>query len=176
MSISSAALSRAALVARRAEGKAEKARQEARIAVQMAPDHDVLERRHVEEDLQVLEGARDAASRALGGRALRHVLACEHDPAGGRRVDAVDQVEQRRLARAIRADDRVDLALRDREVELRHGGDAAEALGQALDREEGRAQGHLRPADFMAAASVGTRPRGMKIITRIRIAPSTMCL
>ena len=46
-------------------------------------------------------------------------LAVEQDLAAGRAEAAADQVEQRRLAGAVRADDRDPLARRDREVRRR---------------------------------------------------------
>ena len=54
------------------------------------------------------------------------VLAVEDDPARGRLVDAADQVEDRRLAGAVRADDREDLALLHVEADVVDGVDAAE--------------------------------------------------
>jgi hypothetical protein len=62
-----------------------------------------------------------AADSALRDRVRRHagdVLAVEHDTAGGRLVDAGEHVEERRLAGAVRADQRDDRASRDREVDV----------------------------------------------------------
>ena len=83
------------------------------------------QRRHALEDLQVLEGARQAARRELVGRQAGHVLAVEVDRAAARRVDAGDDVEQRGLAGAVRADDREDLAGVDGEAHAIDGFHAA---------------------------------------------------
>ncbi len=67
------------------------------------------------------------------GRHALDLAAVEPDGAGVGRVQARDQVEQRGLAGAVRADQRVDLAGADREAGVADGADAAEMLRDAFD-------------------------------------------
>ncbi len=76
----------------------------------VARDEQVLEHRHVREELAVLEGAGDAERGDAVRSRARDVLAREFDPARARTVDAADAVEHRSLARAVRADQREQLA------------------------------------------------------------------
>ena len=102
------------------------------------------------------------------------------------------QVEERRLARAVRADDQAPLALRHREIH--RGGDeqAAEGLRQALHRQRGRRaahrarllarRGHRRHRPRRGGRAVtrrhsraapGTSPSGMKTTIATKMAPRT---
>ena len=67
-------------------------------------DEDVLERRHLLEEADVLERPADAALRGGVRRRAGDVPAVEHDAARGRLVDPGDHVEERRLAGAVRPD------------------------------------------------------------------------
>ena len=60
------------------------------------------------------------------------VLAVEEDFAAGRHVQPGDHVEDGRLARAVRTDQPVELALLHGQVEVAHRAQAAEDLGQVL--------------------------------------------
>src|SRR5205823_10664731 len=65
----------------------------------------------------------------LGARARRQLgdlLAVEFDRARARSKVAGDHVEERRLARAVRAEDRAPLAVRDIQIDVAHGVEAAE--------------------------------------------------
>src|SRR3972149_5264729 len=73
-------------------------------------------------------------ARPLPPRARRPV---EQDPAAVGRQDPGDQVEERRLARAVRPDQRLDRPARDVEGNPSHGLEAAEALADIPDRKEG---------------------------------------
>ena len=66
-----------------------------------------LQRRQLVEQLVDLERAHDAAAHALVRREPGDVVAVEPDRAGGRLEHAGQQVDQRRLAGAVRADQRV---------------------------------------------------------------------
>ena len=81
------------------------------------------------------------AGDAVGAQA-GDVVAVEEDAAGVERLEAGDQVEQRGLAGAVRADDAEDLALVHVEGDVGVGGKAAVALGHALDVEQ---QAHAVP-------------------------------
>ncbi len=60
----------------------------------------------------------------------------QRDPPFGRLVEAGDAVEDGGLARAVRADQRCDVAAAGLEGEVADGDEAAEAHGQMLDRED----------------------------------------
>jgi hypothetical protein len=95
------------------------------------PDEDVLERRHLLEEADVLERPSDPE---LGDRVRRlpaDVDAVEHDLAGRLPVDAGEHVEERRLPRAVRADQAHDRAGRNREVDVVDGDETAELLANA---------------------------------------------
>ncbi len=64
-------------------------------------------------------------------RRARDVDAVEADRAGVGVEIAGDQVEQRRLAGAVRADDAERLAARDRQIDAVGGLERAEGLGEA---------------------------------------------
>src|SRR5207248_1142133 len=71
----------------------------------------VVQRRHVLEEPDVLERAGDAQRRHLVGLGPGDLAVLEDHPAGGRWEDPGDPVEQGRLAGAVWADEREDLAL-----------------------------------------------------------------
>ena len=81
--------------------------------------------------MRVLEREEEPLLRALVGPGLGQVLAVEEDLALGDLVGGVagDRVGQRRLARAVRAHDRVHLVRVDREV------DALDDRGAVLERD-----------------------------------------
>src|SRR5690606_32122181 len=95
------------------------------------------------------------------------VASVERDAARTRQVDAGEQVQQRGLAGAIRADDRMHEPGIELEGEVLDGVHAAELLRQVFDAQ----RAHRRRPKYVA--SVGTAPRGKKIIVPIMIAPST---
>src|SRR5213075_1862799 len=97
----------------------------------MAADHHVLERGQVGEKANVLEGARDARSGdGMRGESPERA-SIEMKTAGIRRVHAGEQVEERGLAGAVRADQAEDLARGDGEGNVFQRLQAAEALGYA---------------------------------------------
>src|SRR5258706_4082733 len=100
--------------------------------------HDeVLEHRHAAERARNLEAPRDAAPRALVGGQAGDLLAVEADAAALVRKRTRDAVDERGLARAIRADQAEALALADLEAHAVQRGEAAEVLGHALDLQQG---------------------------------------
>ena len=80
---------------------------------QMMRRQDVLENGHVGEEADVLERPRDAELRDLIGLLPVHARPVEMNFAFGRIVLSRQQVEDRGLARAVRADQSVQRALRD---------------------------------------------------------------
>ena len=81
--------------------------------------------------MRVLEREEEPLLRALVGAGLGHVLAVEQDLALGDLVGGMagDRVGEGRLARAVRAHDRVHLAGRHGEI------DALDDLGAVLERD-----------------------------------------
>ena len=63
-------------------------------------------------------------------------------------IDAADQVEDRRLAGAVRADDREHLALLDLEADRIDGADAAEADRDVVGAEQAHRSRSERAYDF----------------------------
>src|SRR6266567_4919381 len=99
----------------------------------MAPGHDVLERGHVEKDLQVLERAPDAGSSEFVRRRAGKVTLAEDDAARARHIDAGQEVDQGRLARAVGTDDRMNRPGSGLPREIIDGAHSAEFLRQPLD-------------------------------------------
>jgi len=106
-----------------------------RIGVQMRvhPDEKIVDDRLVLENREILESAGDPEFGQRVGWRPHQVLALEYDAAGGWAKDRADEVEQRGLARAVRADQAVYLAAIYRETHVIDRDQAAEALGDALE-------------------------------------------
>ena len=94
-------------------------------------EEDVLRRRQRRHETHFLEDHADP--RALGGfgRVLFERLAIDLDTARGRRMDAVQDLEDGRLAGAVLAEQRVDLADEHVEADVAERGHAAEGLRDA---------------------------------------------
>ena len=86
-------------------------------------------------------------------------LAVEQHFAGGELVHAGQRLGQRRLAGAVLADDRVDFAVLEREVDILDRGDAAEFLGR-LAQFEDRAHDGRAPTGSSAAPESRTSMPG----------------
>src|SRR6185312_12057335 len=134
--------------------------------VRVRSRHHVLLDGHVEEEPERLERAGDPAGGDLVRVEAEQAPALELDLARIRRVDARDQVEERRLAGAVRPDHAHDLALVDVEVEPVDHAQAAEGERDALQLE----QRHQTISTRRSPSS----PLGRRIIRPIRIRPSTM--
>ena len=91
---------------------------------------------HALEQGDVLERAGDAAPRRLPWLHPGAALALEGDRALGRVIEAVDAVQHRGLAGAVRTDDGADLALEDVERDIAQRLHAAEGERHVLDRED----------------------------------------
>src|SRR6266702_5626739 len=98
---------------------------------------DVLEDAEAVKRPRDLEGAADTADDDPVRREACDLRAVEPDRAGRWHQRARQHVEDRALARAVRADQAEDLALRDLERHVVDRGEAAKALDQALDYEHG---------------------------------------
>ena len=108
------------------------------------PRVDGIEQRHAQvlgdgearERPRQLEAARQAAAGALVRGEPVDALAVEAHRAGLVGERAADAVDQRRLARAVRADQADALARRDREIDAVERDEAAEALAEPVDVEQ----------------------------------------
>ena len=154
---------------------AQKLPEEAAAHLQRAADHDVVESAHALEQRDVLEGARDAADGGFMRAHLGASLALEGDAAFLRLIEAVDDVEHRGLAGAVRPDDGADLALADVEGNVAHRLHAAERQRDVLhrqqhivDRDVGSARGSH--AAFPIGVATGTVAMS-RIFTRALITP-----
>src|SRR5207248_4471362 len=107
------ALDRSPLLALFLPGTApiEGARENSRLHQQVTPDKKVFRHRHVGEQFGVLECAADPCECDLVHRDRGEIAPVEQDLARSRAIDAVDAVEQRRLAGAVWTDDGNELAI-----------------------------------------------------------------
>ena len=119
-----------------------------------APSGDVLEHGHVRPQMDVLEGAGDAARGDVARWQAGRSLAAELDLAARQRQHAGDQVEDRALAGAVRADQADDLARPDLEADLVDRDQAAEPLARLVDLEQ-----HVAGAPDVRARAAAPRRR-----------------
>ena len=105
-------------------------------AAGVAAEEDVLEHCHRAEQLDVLERARDAAPDDPVGRRSQQAAPLEDDLPAVRPVQTGNQVEQRRLAGAVRADQPDDLTLTDVERDVVDRDDAPEPPRHVLHGEQ----------------------------------------
>ena len=111
-------------------------------------------------ETDVLEGAGDSLDRAPGGAAIVHRLTIESDLAGVGGQNAGQEIEESGLACAVRANQRVDVALRDLHVKFVQRVEATKAFGQPLDRKTNVAAGRIThgwPSSGTAASGAGNR-------------------
>src|SRR5437867_1179842 len=163
------------------------------------PQADVVERRHVLEEADVLERPRDSERGHLVRARAGDLPILEEDSAAGRREDAGDAVEERGLAGAVGADEREDLAALHVEGHVVDGQESAEPLRDVVHPEDhavrglrawvpgGQGGAHTGSAltstilvsswtPFWSSCSrsrLGSRPCGRTSITRTRMPPNT---
>src|SRR5690606_28939994 len=94
---------------------------------------------HVVEELEVLEGAADAELGDLVGDQLVNALSDEADSALVERLITPDEVEERRLAGAVGADQSRDRTGLHREADIPDRAKAAEGPADVLDLQHRRA-------------------------------------
>ncbi len=102
---------------------------------QLPAHEDVVAHAEVGCEAQLLVDDRDAAVPRIGGRRERDGAAVELDEAGGRLDDAGQDLHQRRLAGAVLAEQRGDLAAPDVEVHALQGMDTAVGFRHVAGRE-----------------------------------------
>src|SRR6202030_2373704 len=105
-------------------------------AAETGADGAVLQDRHIGERLYDLMGAGDAVARHHERPLAGDVDAVKGDAAGIRREHTVDEIEQGRLAGAVRPDQSKDFALAHCEAEIMYGEQPAETLADAVEFEE----------------------------------------
>src|SRR5208282_6940437 len=103
---------------------------------QEPPGHDVVERRHPLEQRYVLEGACDTLGGGVIGTHMPAGLALPGDRAGLWVVKAVDHVQHRGLAGAVRPDNRQDLVAPDLEADRVERGDPAKGEADLVSRQD----------------------------------------
>src|SRR5712664_888902 len=135
--------------------------------------HVVVERKLVEE-VHDLEAPRDAGLDAAVHRQRGDVLAAEHDTAAVGIEEPADQVHHARLARAVGADQRQDLAFLDLEVDIVDGVGLAEGLAQLLGLQEVHGANRLLAA-AASSRTVPTIPVGSTTTRTTRTSPSSAC-
>ena len=97
----------------------------------VAGDLQILQDRHFLEHAGCLELAADAAARDGGLANAGDIAILQPDLALGRQYPAAQQVEERRLAGAIGADDHPQFSVRDGEIDVAHHRDGIEPHGEA---------------------------------------------
>ena len=110
-------------------------------ARQRAAELQVLAHRHRREEAPAFGNDRDAGGAEAMRRQPRDVRAVEADAPGAGALDAAERVDQRRLAGAVRADDREQLAglQPQRDAPERRRGAVPDL--EAVDVKHGRARG-----------------------------------
>src|SRR5215510_4362946 len=153
-------------------GQAPERREPPRLAgARLGGDAHVLEDGDLWKNVGDLKRLGDAQAVDRLRRQAGDLTSIEADVAHGRHVQARDHVEERRLARAVRADHREHLALADGEAHLRERRQGAEALRDAIDLEDYAVARHRRPP---RSSRIPSRPLGMNSTMKIRTSPITM--
>src|SRR6266481_6936574 len=134
----------------------------------------VVEERQLVEEVDQLEAARDARLDAVVHGQVGDVGPAEGDGPAVRAQQAADQVDEARLAGAVGADQREDLAFADGEVDAIHGAGVAEVPGELLGLEEVH-----RETRFLTVVidcfRVPTMPAGRASTRNTRMAPISAC-
>ena len=126
-------------------------------------DRKILEHRELGKDARSLKGAREPCPCESCRVRTAYRPAVERDVAGIAREVAGDQIEGGGLAGAVRADQRRDAALLDREVASVDGRDTSEALRQPLHREQ---SGHGAAAALPVSDTARRAPERAAIRSR----------
>jgi hypothetical protein len=145
-------------------------RPRARRLVVVGGDHEeILERGKLGEDADDLEGPPDALVKDLVGLEAVDAPPLEPDLPAVDLLHPGDAVEQRGLARAVGADEPVDMPRLEGERHAVHRRDAAEALHHAVHLEQGSHQ--IVRGRWYFCCSTPRMPRGMRSTTVMMMAP-----
>jgi hypothetical protein len=146
------------------------------LAIAFADGHaDVFQNRQPAEELIDLEGARQAAPGADGLAGGGDVVAIEHNTAGRRLEHAGDQVDQRRLARPVRTDQRAAGAPLERQVDVARDMQRAEAAVEAFDLQSGGHDWRPLVKTLPASSMRPMRPRRANSTASTRSRPMPNC-
>src|SRR5215469_6150009 len=129
-------------------GQAQRVADKVAAAMGVSAEADIVEHRLRTEQRKILKGAGDTDFGDAMRRTLEQRAAFEQNVAAVGRVKAADAVEQRRLARAVRANQTQDLAFLDLERDAVERDDPAEPQADVADFEQRSARssrcGHQR--------------------------------
>ena len=125
-------------------------------------EEDVLGDGELGEEQELLVDGGDAAAGGLARGDGGELLVAEADAAAVGGVGAGDDLDERRLAGAVFAEERVDLAGAEVEGDVVQHADAGEGLGDAADRDE-------RPRAFRIGAAAGCG--GRVVLHQSRLPP-----
>src|SRR3954468_8180890 len=144
----------------------------------VAANHDVLQRRQVREQADVLEGSRDTRGGDAVGREAGDVACAEIEAAVVGGVHPGEDVEQRGLAGTVRANQAEDLRGLNVEGKLARRLDAAETLADAPSLEQRRhsrwpAGASLRSASSRRLTAEGSRPAGRNSMISTSASPNS---
>src|SRR5262249_1522144 len=105
--------------------------------LQQATGHEVVEHAHALEERDVLKRAGNTELGHVGCGQARAITPLEQDAAFVRMVEAADDVQERRLAGAVGADDREDLSALDVQADIAQGEQRAEAHAHTFHLQQG---------------------------------------
>src|SRR3954469_19604361 len=144
----------------------------------VAADHNVLQRRQVREQANVLEGSRDASGGDAVGREAGDVACAEREAAVVGGVHPSGEVEQGGLAGTVRANQAEDFGRLNVEGNLAQGLEATETLADAPPLEQRRHSGWhagawLRSASSRRRTAEGSRPAGRNSMISTSASPNS---
>ena len=171
-------LARVAVLADGARQPQHRRREPAALA-RLAADHDVLAGGHLVEELRVLERPREAGPDHVARLAPDQLLAVEQHGALVGPVEPRERVEQRGLAGAVGADERLDGAFVHVERDVVHGREPAEPARHVAHLQQGhvaspalaRPQAHDASLPALRRFQSPASPRGAKITMRTMARP-----
>src|SRR5512136_1427239 len=146
-------------------------------------DQHILERGHVAEEADILEGPSQPQSSGAVGTQAANLLALQQHLTRRRLVNARDHVEKGCLARAVRANQTCDHAFLDIEVEVVQRGQAAKLLADSSSFQQGHGDllryplsagwGVSSSAACSSArrAALGKSPSGLSTMTTTIVKP-----
>ena len=139
--------------------------------MEVAPDHDVFDRRHAHKDLEVLESPRQAMSSQHIGTSTSDFYPAQTDRSTLGRINAGHDVEQCCLAGAVGSDDRKNVALWNAYADVMDGLHTSKGNRKPVDDEQ---MGHAS-LRLNRATSEGTTPDGITTMQTIMTKPSIRC-
>jgi hypothetical protein len=113
----------------------------------LAADEEVAGDAHERHGREILIDRGDAAIESIARRPQGYGRAEDADLPGGRLEDAREQLDERRFAGAIVAEETVNFAELDRERDPAHGDHRSEQLGDGVELEIGRVAVHRAHRD-----------------------------